>query len=524
MSDDELLEILAQTKDPQAVQPHLRKCFDAIVKLEFGSQVQSIDIKAMLSPEGERVGLGKNLKARGNVEDWLTNVEQNMRSALFKALKEGVRAYYETNRSDWVRNHIGQVVATGAQIAWCAQTEVAIKENKLQKWLEENIGTLNDLVKMVRSTLSKRERKIIVALVTTDVHARDIVSQLLSQRVDSIQNFSWKQQLRYYWDKDSDDCVVRQSNSLIKYAYEYEGCTSRLVITPLTDRCWMTLTGALHLKLGASPAGPAGTGKTESSKDLAKALGIQCIVFNCSDQIDYKMMGKLFSGLAQCGSWTCLDEFNRIDIEVLSVIAQQLLVLRQGRLSKAATIAFEGREIALKEHHVIVTMNPGYAGRTELPDNLKVCFRPVAMMVPDYALIAEIMLFAEGFSEAKDLSRKMVKLFMLSSEQLSQQKHYDYGLRAVKSVLVMAGGLKRGNPDLSEEVVLIRAMRDSNLPKFLKADVPLFFGILGDLFPGVEVPYKDTGSFKQQLKNRWYQAACSLLMQRLQRQSSCPRL
>ena len=493
LSNDELLEVLGQAKDPRNIQPHMGKCFDAVKSLEFGDQATgAVDINAMISLKGERIALGKNLKARGPVEEWLMDFEVDMQKTLTALVKEGVQSYGEYEREQWIRKCKGQVVATVTQIMWSRGCEKSLRAKNVKTsmtgWYEDNVKQLSTLTRLVRGILTSLERRIIVALCTVDVHARDIVHELLEANVQSTDDFKWQQQLRNYWLDDTNEFVVRQSTSNIPYGYEYMGCTSRLVITPLTDRCWMTITGSLHLKLGAAPAGPAGTGKTESSKDLAKALGIVCIVFNCSDQIDCIQTSKLFRGLAQQGAWTCLDEFNRIDIEVLSVVAQQLLVLRQGRLTGTGRVSFDGHDMPVKEMHVIITMNPGYAGRTELPDNLKVLFRPVSMMVPDFALISEIMLFAEGFDGATKLSKKLWDSYKLSSEQLSQQRHYDYGLRAVKSVLVMAGTAKRANPTMSEEAVLIKAMKDSNLPKFLANDLPLYHAILRDLFPGVNVP------------------------------------
>lgn len=104
---------------------------------------------------------------------------------------------------------------------------------------------------------------------------------------------------------------------------------------------------------------------------------------------------------------------------------------------------FMGEIIALVPSvGIFITMNPGYAGRTELPENLKALFRPCAMVVPDFELICEIMLVAEGFQEAKILARKFITLYTLCKELLSKQDHYDWGLRAIKSVLVVAGSLK----------------------------------------------------------------------------------
>ncbi|XP_030273772.1 dynein heavy chain 6, axonemal isoform X2 [Sparus aurata] len=514
LSNDELLKILGKTRNPQAVQPLLRKCFDAITRLEFalrpeqssgqdaGEQeaIYSKDILSMVSAEGEKVAFTKGLKAQGNVEDWLCKLEEAMFSSLRHHSKAAIADYQVKSREEWVvAGHPSQVVLTISQMMWCRDMEACLEGDHdhfaaLQEFEQTNFDRLNALAVLVRGRLPTLHRNIIASLITVDVHARDIVTDLVSQKVDTRSNFEWQKQLRYYWDPHLENCVAKMALSTYTYGWEYLGACPRLVITPLTDRCNLCLMGALQLDLGGAPAGPTGTGKTETIKDLAKGLAIQCVVFNCSDGLDYKIMGRFFSGLAQSGAWCCFDEFNRIDIEVLSVIVQQLITIRNAKAAKLSRFQFEGQEMKLvMTCAAFITMNPVCAGNTGLPDNLKDLFRPIAMMVPNYALIAEVILFSEGFESSKTLARKITQMYKLCSEQLSQQDHYDFGMRAIKSVLVMAGSLKRAHPYLSEDVVLIRALRDSNLPKFLAHDSVLFGGILSDLFPGVCIPEHDYG-------------------------------
>ncbi|KAG5509761.1 hypothetical protein GH5_05627 [Leishmania sp. Ghana 2012 LV757] len=507
LSNDELLSILSDSRNPLAVQPHLQKCFDNIKALVFADERS---IVAMRSSEGEEVSFTVPVKVMGNVESWLNDVERAMRVTLFDRLAACLRAYTTKHRTEWFFQHPAQCVTTVDQIVWTSEVEEVITQtgngdsSAWPSYQDRFSAQLLQTVELVKLSLTAMQRTVVSNLIVVDVHCRDVCAELAATSVraapqpcSSLLDFGWQKQLRFYYGlptsthraggaAETADCFVRHGAAELPYGYEYLGNQPRLVITPLTERAFLTCTAALHMQKGAAPQGPAGTGKTESVKDLGKALARTVVVFNCSDGLDYRMMSQMFAGLAQAGAWACFDEFNRIELEVLSVVAQQMLDITTAITQRQTSMRFEGHYIKLHTNFgVFITMNPGYAGRTELPDNLKALFRPVCMMIPNYALIAEIMFYAEGYSKAQSLAAKMIRLYSLASQQLSKQDHYDFGMRAVKSILVLAGRLKRADPDADEEVLLVRAIREANLPKFLADDRYLFMALLQDFFPAI---------------------------------------
>ena len=151
-------------------------------------------------------------------------------------------------------------------------------------------------------------------MIVNDAHARDVLCQILRDKGSSPLSFVWEMQLKLYWD--SSGCSARICDFNVNFLNEYVGDSQRIVLTSLTDRVFCTLAIALRLCLGGALTGPAGTGKTEMARDLAKTLSFTCTVFNCSDAIDSNFFEKMLRCLAQTGMWGVFDEFNRVSIEV----------------------------------------------------------------------------------------------------------------------------------------------------------------------------------------------------------------
>ncbi|XP_052274955.1 cytoplasmic dynein 1 heavy chain 1-like isoform X3 [Dreissena polymorpha] len=558
VGDEDLLEIIGNSKNVARLQKHFKKMFAGVATITLNDD--NSQVLGLLSKEGEEVVFASSVSIAQHpkINEWLTCVEKEMRVTLAKLLAQSVKdvTTFKTGKIDphqyliWVDKYQAQLVVLASQISWSESVENALNTvaNKggadftaLQEVLGMVESTLNILADSVLHEQPPVRRKKLEHLITELVHQRDVTRTMINNKVNSPKSFDWLCQMRFYFDPKNPDVLqqlsIQMANAKFNYGFEYLGVQDKLVQTPLTDRCYLTLTQALEARLGGSPFGPAGTGKTETVKALGNQLGRFVLVFNCDETFDFQAMGRIFVGLCQVGAWGCFDEFNRLEERMLSAVSQQIQTIQEalkdmagrkdkdGKKQKGTPMVVEliGKQVKVNpDMAIFITMNPGYAGRSNLPDNLKKLFRSLAMTQPDRQLIAQVMLYSQGFRTAEKLSNKIVPFFILCDEQLSPQSHYDFGLRALKSVLISSGHVKRDRiqklkedlkekgqtveeasiaENLPEQEILIQSVMETMVPKLVAEDIPLLHSLLSDVFPGVKFNAAAMEALRREVKH-----------------------
>ncbi|XP_017775192.1 PREDICTED: dynein heavy chain, cytoplasmic isoform X3 [Nicrophorus vespilloides] len=551
VGDEDLLEIIGNSKNIARLQKHFKKMFAGVASILLNED--NTVIKGIASREGEEVLFGTAVSTidHPKINEWLTLVEKEMRVTLASSLAQAVQDIKQFKDNidaqlfmEWVDKYQAQIVVLAAQILWSEDVETALAKmnSEPQAGVLDNVlqhveNTLNVLADSVLQEQPQLRRKKLEHLINEFVHKRTVTRRLISNKVCSNKAFEWLCEMRFYFDPRQTEVLkqltIHMANARFYYGFEYLGVQDRLVQTPLTDRCYLTMTQALEARLGGSPFGPAGTGKTESVKALGNQLGRFVLVFNCDETFDFQAMGRIFVGLCQVGAWGCFDEFNRLEERMLSAVSQQVQTIQEALKSQreagqeaasgSITVELVGKQVKVsRDMAIFITMNPGYAGRSNLPDNLKKLFRSLAMTTPDRQLIAEVMLFSQGFRTAEKLACKIVPFFKLCDEQLSNQSHYDFGLRALKSVLVSAGNVKRDRimkikenmkqrgetnideasiaENLPEQEILIQSVCETMVPKLVAEDIPLLFRLLTDVFPNVKYTRAEMKGLKDEIR------------------------
>ena len=326
VSHSDLLDVLSNGKNPARVMRHLTKVALATESLTLGmdnGDACTPIATAWTSAVGiETVPLVPPVPLEGKAEVYLQAVLDGQKITLKAAMAECIMRHASSSRIEWLMaRRIGsdepadpaQLTLLVAGMAYTSTVDNALDATErgdvhaLPTVLRAAEADLAALIRLTQGMLSKADRARVMCLITLDAHGRDIIRKLISEGATTRSAFQWQSQLKQRYV--NNEAVLAICDARFTYGFEYLGNGPRLVVTPLTDRIYVTATQALRLRMGCAPAGPAGTGKTETTKDLGSALAVAVYVFNCSPEHDYRSLGNIFKGLAASGTVSAVLEF-----------------------------------------------------------------------------------------------------------------------------------------------------------------------------------------------------------------------
>ncbi|XP_029676723.1 dynein heavy chain 7, axonemal-like [Formica exsecta] len=489
LDDSEIQKILFESTDIVKRNTFVNKCFAGIKRLKFN---KFNCIQGIIGHYGEILHLNDNTFVPIDTkleEQWLIQLEEEIRDSV----RENIRQYHLSIDGDMTfvssNNFPSMAIVCGLQLYWTSSVEkcltplnIAMLNSLCATYADWIISLTNEL----RNNLTRRRRNLLMSLIIVTLSHKEVIRLLLDRNITQQTDFEWIAQLKYYCNNKIVEISV--FNTTIEYGYEYNYCRPNIVNTPLTDRCFRTILQAYRYHMYSGIVGPTSSGKTETIRSLTRALAKLFYIVNCNNSISYDCTARIFKGVVSCGAWVCFENFDRLKLELLSAIAQNLMQIKQAISSNLRTISFESYDLNLNvSGHVCINVDSAQSGYNNLPDNLKVLFRSVSMTAPDIGRIAEIELFAGGFLHAKKLAAKLVVSYKLLSEHLGEKHQYNFSMSSFKTVVATAIDMKQNVPDENEHTLLLRSMIDINIPQLCTPDIPVFQSIVRNVFPESDV-------------------------------------
>lgn len=508
VSDGDILGFMCDTVSPaKQGRTAMSKCFPGVAAIQLdataantkggsvepggGEQRAAVEnsirsIVGVSSSEGELVPISRVLFV-ARVEEMLNNFHKALVQVVQKQAHHAAISRPSTSEDiamlkAWIvgRSACCQAAQVAWMVVWCKCTEAAIQRHDLVSISQDVLAWLDAGAEAVRaSSMRASHRAKVEAIVLLAVRFRDVGAALAEAGVESIAAFEWLMLLRFYWAPkkekagrqvrthappalsgvepsplaehgqpvaDGGELRARQLAFDVPYGFEYHGAQVPAAATPLTDRCVVVVTQALAMHCGANVLGRVGVGKTELVRDLARSVGLFLALVACASTFSFHSTTSLCKGLAESGAWLCIDGLERTSFAVLSVLGEQLVSIARATQLRVETFELLGQVLKLQctWGFLATTATDCVDAREAIPLSLRAYLRPVTVVVPDLARIAEAFLLAQGFARSERHAAGLAALFQAAPGLLLQRRQEQvFSLRMLHAVIHLAGAYMR---------------------------------------------------------------------------------
>ncbi|XP_045466552.1 dynein axonemal heavy chain 7-like [Harmonia axyridis] len=462
-SNEELIEILSNTTlDETIIEKYITKCFSGISKLK----IQNKNIVAIENCFCEEIMFTANCI---NIDRKLVNIfivtEQVLQKEMIQQVLTATKS--NLNEEEVLSKHLSQALLIALEI-WCTflmhqiingdenrPGEITLKLENYVKWLRDK-------------KFSHLKKNILKNIIIFLMQYEEFIAKITLESITE-EDFIWLTKIKYYLDNDI--CIIRVLNFSLTYGYELYEDFSLGICTPYTERCYMNLLYAYSLNSNSAIHGDACSGKTETFKQVAVALGVNYKVISCSECITYDILERLLIGSIKGRMWLCLDEINKVEFSVLSQLSDLLQKLNN------SNVMVRNNQI---QSFVCMTMSASFPKVTDLPMTFKSQLRCIGILPMDFSRLSELHLLASGYQNAKHLSRCVDCLFKTLPDILSRNS-YRFSVKLLKKVLNSCSEETEVSAG-EEKVILVRALCNTIEPMLAQDDTLIFRMIIGKIF------------------------------------------